>query len=109
MARIRKDVRGQMPLPFGQKKAAKKATLRKGPTLAERKQTKETAFRLAKQAYAIISNAKYKDNKHLAEYKREIGQFIGQCKKNKATFNQAQAKIGMITGLFDSLDVKYKL
>ena len=95
---------------FGQKKAVKKTVKpRKGPTLAERRKTKETAYKLARQAYAVLSNPKQMKDPHYATYRREIGQFIGQCKKNKATFNQAQAKIGMITGLFDRLGIKYKL
>ena len=82
---------------------------RKGPSPVERKKTKETAYKLARQAYAILKSPKLMQDSHYASYRREIGQFIGQCKKNKATFNQAQAKIGMVTGLFYRLDVKYRL
>lgn len=51
MRRKIKDIKGQLPLPFGQK--PKKGELRKLSSLAERRQTKETAYRLARQAYAL--------------------------------------------------------
>lgn len=115
MRRIKKpkgDTPGQMML-FGKNAqkialAGKKPVPRKGLSLAERRATKARAFGLARQAYAILRSPQYFSDKSLAQYRRRAGQFIGAYQKNRATFSQAQSVVGMITGLFDRLGVKYK-
>ena len=106
----RKDIKGQLLLPFGQKMAKKrqKEAKAKGPSRLEKKAAKDRAFRLARQAYAILSQPEFRDDRHLNSYRREIGNFIGMCKKNRATYSQAQSKTGMITGLFNRLGIKYR-
>ena len=106
----RVEIKGQMQLPFGQGSAknGKKAVAGKRPVLAEKRAVKDRSYALARQAYAVLSSPKFRGNPHYTAYRREIGQFIGLCKKNKATYLQAQSKIGMIAGLFDRLGIKYK-
>ena len=99
-----KEIKGQMQFAFEQKKTIRRI----GNSLAEKRAAKETAFRLARQAYAVLSQPQY-NSLHYKTYRREIGNFIGACKKGRATFAQAQSKIGMITGMFDSIGIKYRV